>query len=95
MSVDAASSRSVEQSCAGWSDNTTEWLWILVPPRSLQDLYDAMCAGYNEAGLKVTTWRQDGAPIRSSWGARLGQGAGPRTLWVEAVKDGNGCDHGG
>lgn len=38
-------------------------------PRSPRDLYDAVRAGYNEAGL--------------------------RTLWVEAVKDGDGCDHGG
>ena len=64
-------------------------------PRPAQDLYPAMRAGYNEAGLTVTRWRFGGAWIRSSWAGRLGQGAGVRTLWVEAVKDGDGRDHGG
>jgi 16S rRNA (adenine(1408)-N(1))-methyltransferase len=52
-------------------------------------------AGYNEAGLRVTgVWTGD-TQVRSSWGGRLGQGRPVRTLWIEAVRDGNGRDHGG
>jgi 16S rRNA (adenine(1408)-N(1))-methyltransferase len=63
-------------------------------PRAASDLFEAIRAGYNEAGLNVTAWRRDGAEIRSSWAGRLGQGAELRTLWVEAVRDGDGRDHG-
>ncbi len=42
--------------------------------RSPLELYEEMRAGYNEAGLKVTTWQYGGVRIRSSWAGRLGQG---------------------
>lgn len=64
-------------------------------PRPFTQVFDALRAGYGEAGLNVTTWRRDAATIRSSWAGRLWQGTGVRTLWVEAVKDGDGRDHGG
>lgn len=68
---------------------------IDLAPRTAAHLYDAMRAGYGEAGLNVTSVRSDGAGIRSSWSGRLGQGAGVRTLSVEAAKDGNGRGDGG
>lgn len=56
---------------------------------------DVLRAGYNEAGLRVTSLRSGDMRIQSSWGARLGQGRPVRTLWVEAVSDGDRRDHGG
>lgn len=64
-------------------------------PRAAQDLSAALPAGYNEAGLRVTTMRRDDVGLRSSWGARLGPGGGVHTLWVEAIRDDDGRDHGG
>lgn len=66
-----------------------------LPLRPIPDVYGALRAGYNEAGLNVTSMRSDGVRVRSSWGGRLGQGAGAPTLWVEAVRDANSRDHGG
>jgi 16S rRNA (adenine(1408)-N(1))-methyltransferase len=63
--------------------------------RPFTQVFDALRAGYGEAGLNVTTWRRDAATIRSSWAGRLGQGTGVPTLSVEAVKDGDGSNHGG
>ena len=65
-----------------------------IAAHSPQGLYGALRAGYNEAGLTITGCRHGAARVRSSWGGRLGQGADLRTLWVEAVKHGDGRDHG-
>jgi 16S rRNA (adenine(1408)-N(1))-methyltransferase len=54
----------------------------------------ALRAGYNEAGLRVTSVRSGEMQLRSSWGGRLGQGRPLRTVWIEAVRDGDGRDHG-
>lgn len=59
------------------------------------DLFAALRAGYNEAGLRVTMVRRDAVGVRSSWGARLGQGAGARTLRVGAIRDDDVRGHGG
>jgi 16S rRNA (adenine(1408)-N(1))-methyltransferase len=54
----------------------------------------ALHEGYNKAGLAIAAVRADDVRIRSSWGTRLGQGRPVRTLWIEAVKDGDRRDHG-
>src|SRR5574341_96339 len=65
-----------------------------LPSRPLANVINALRAGYREAGLNVTTWRCDAMTMRSSWAGRLGQGAGVRTLRVEAMKDGDRRGHG-
>jgi 16S rRNA (adenine(1408)-N(1))-methyltransferase len=67
----------------------------LEQPLHVGSVYDAeLRGGYNEAGLRLAAVRIDDARIRSSWGGRLGQGRPVRTLWIEAVRDGDGRDHG-